>query len=852
MVVEETNCKKRKERTMKKNELMGKFLAAALAASMAASPAMTFAATTNGALDGTKDANNNPTSVNNDLNDKDIINKDAKGSITIHKYDLTSAQNDINFAWSDTDHNSDGTDSTMTTKDGGQTITITSNGKQNAEAEKALAPYAIKGVEFTYLRVGDVKTLSDINEDNVNGDIELIYGVDTDLMAILGLQPYDAATKGTGFVAVTQVDGTNYFTPEQIRNALKTVLDVDTYNNADKKTGDASYATGEGVGTKGKSGSTSEEGTRIDSKKGVTAVDRLEDYIVTANDKHAAGTAMTLTDKDGMTTKDNLDLGLYLIVETKVPENVTETVNPWFVQLPMTDIEGDQWFYDVSCYPKNQNGHPTLDKKVRNAYGTAGLNYNSAGTNDTAGTVKINKQDTLAKGVAGIVTNDDGKKGDDLAGWLTEGKKAADYQWNTTTTASEGDVLDFMLESKLPNITSKATRLKKFEYIDTLSKGLVYNKDAKIAIYNDKAAADVNDTTQAIDVWTAAGEDANYKFEAKEATSKQNGAQQIDVTLQTAGLKEIAEKYYDGQHYLVVYYTATLASNADTVLGDNGNPNDVSLIWSRTSDGYYNVLEDRSIVYSYGIDLAKLFSDNNTREADFKAVQFVLYNATEDYYVTAEKGNNTDGLYYVTGKSATKKGATIFSPDGTGKLLINGIEGDDYKLTEIHTAKGYTLGQNQVKITINQASREITPSAVYTMTAAKDHDEEHIKDEVTKLQLSNGETKDTANEGTTDKDAMVIGDLVTTTATIDGATADMANYGTADLDKTAVASLADKTAVNSANADLKMSITNHKGFSLPKTGGNGVYLVTILGILGAVIGFYVLSEDKKKKAKAAK
>lgn len=851
---------------MRKNEVMGKFLVAALAASMAVSPAMAFAATTNGALDGTNDEANNPTSVVGDLNDFDIQNKADHGSITIHKYDLTSAQNELTFNWSDTDHDSDGTDSTLTTSksQNGQagadskTFTITSNGKQNSDAEKALAPYAIKGVEFTYLKVGDVKTLSDINEDGTNGDIELIYGVDTDLMAILGLKVYDQGKKGTDGVAVTQVDGINYFTAEQIRVALKNVLNVDTYNGASKKGTDATYATGEGVGTAGTSGSTANEGNRLDHKKGVTAIDQLEDYIKNDGDAHAKGTPMTLTDKDGMTTKSNLDLGLYLLVETKVPENVTETVNPWFVQLPMTDIEGDQWFYNINCYPKNQTGHPTLDKKVRNEYGTAGLNYDSAGTNNTAGDVKINKQDSLASGAPGIVTNDDGKKGDKLDEWLTEGKKEKDYVWHDTTTASEGDRLGFMLESKLPNITSKATRLKRFEYIDTLSKGLVYNGDAKIAIYSDKTAADKNDTTQAIDVWTTSGKDNNYMFEAKEATAKPsddgtvkgNGAQQLDITVQEAGLREIAEKYYDGQHYLVVYYTATLASNADTVLGDNGNPNDVSLVWGRSSEKYYNVLEDRSIVYSYGIDLQKLFSDNNIKEADFKAVQFVLYNATEDYYVTAEKGNNTDGLYYVKGKEKDKANATIFSPDGTGKLLINGIEGDDYKLTEIHTAKGYTLGQNQVRITINQASRAITPSAVYTMTVAADHTEEHIKDEVTKLQLSNGTTEDTFNEGTTDKQGIVIGDLVATTATIDGETAKMGNYGSAALDAKAVSDLKDKTAVNSTNADLKMSITNHKGFSLPKTGGKGVYFLTIVGVVGAVIGFYIISEDKKKKAKA--
>lgn len=91
---------------MRKNEVMGKFLAAALAASMAVSPAMAFAATTNGALEGS-DAADNPTSVVGDLNDFDIQNKADHGSLTIHKYDVTSASQDgFTFNWSDTDHDS--------------------------------------------------------------------------------------------------------------------------------------------------------------------------------------------------------------------------------------------------------------------------------------------------------------------------------------------------------------------------------------------------------------------------------------------------------------------------------------------------------------------------------------------------------------------------------------------------------------------------------------------------------------------------------------------------------------------------------------------------------------------------
>ena len=97
------------------------------------------------------------------------------------------------------------------------------------------------------------------------------------------------------------------------------------------------------------------------------AKDALEKYI----QKTPETVKMPLTSQKGYTTASDLELGLYLLVETKVPENITETVNPWFVQLPTTTDNGEEWFYDVTLYPKNQSGNPTLDKLVRNASGSA-------------------------------------------------------------------------------------------------------------------------------------------------------------------------------------------------------------------------------------------------------------------------------------------------------------------------------------------------------------------------------------------------------------------------------------------------------------------------------------------------
>lgn len=819
---------------MKKNECVKRFLVSTLALSLALTPLTyyvppAYAANVNNTQAGTN--GNNATDVDNDLGDFDIIDKDAVGSIKIRKYDFTSAQNDgYVFNWSPTDHDSNGVDSTLNTPDG-KTINITSNGKENAEATNALKEYAIKGVEFTYLRVGDVKTLTDINEDGVNGDSMLIYGVDRDLMNILGLQQYSRASKGKGKVAYKLIDSVNYFSSQQINDALKEKLAITRYSG--------SYSTSEQEGK----GTGNSQGERLDKEAGVTVKDQLEKYITEKGNDHAPGVAFAETDADGITEIKAIDLGLYLIVETKVPENVTDTVNPWFVQVPMTTIKGEEWFYDIVCYPKNQTGHPDLDKLVRNAYGTPGLNHDSKGPATYTPGNRVDRGEEYSN-KAEIVTNGDTLKGTDYGAWLTNADKNGDYIYNTTVTASEGDILDYILVSKLPRITSSTTYLQVYDLYDTLCNGLSYNNDLKIAIYNAEEPARVNDTTHAIDVWTMQN-GTNYNFTCQESKGKQDQSTTIHVSMTKAGLGEINKKYYDGEHYLVAYYTATLESNATTVLGDEGNPNDVTLVWKRTSDNYYNTLEDRSIVYTYGIDLTKTFSDGNKKEEDFKAVQFVLYNETEDYYVQA-KQSATDGLYYVTGKAAAKEKATVFSPSKEGKMVIHGLEGDNYAMTEIATAKGYSILQNQLSIVINTASRDITPSSVHYMTAAKDYDVEHPNNNHT-FTLSDGTPLDTLEEGTTDKQNMFISDLNPSSATVDDIQATLKEVRQLSLGLNEInATKNAQASLSSESAAVLITIENGIIFLLPMTGGVGMSLVTILGVVGFIVSLYFLFAKKKR------
>ena len=91
----------------------------------------------------------------------------------------------------------------------------------------------------------------------------------------------------------------------------------------------------------------------------------------------SGGVVMAETDVTGHTSASDMEQGLYLVVETCVPENVTSTCNPFLVSLPMTTIDGTAWNYDVTVYPKNQTGNPDLEKTVREAKNSTGKNTGS-------------------------------------------------------------------------------------------------------------------------------------------------------------------------------------------------------------------------------------------------------------------------------------------------------------------------------------------------------------------------------------------------------------------------------------------------------------------------------------------
>lgn len=580
------------------------------------------------------------------------IDTGRSASLTLYKYDLTGAEQD--GLW--------------------DAQSYISTGLADETVNTSLSQYALKGVEFSYCKLADLSIYKGTGAEGQQETVPLYAFTEntktgsketTDFLSALGLTTNDAYR--------TDHDAKQnriwYFQSDVLIDALEQAL------------------TANATSTK----------------------DALEQYMA-AN----GGTAMPETDENGYSKVEGLSQGLYLLVETRVPENVTATTAPFLVNLPMTTVDGSDWNYDVTLYPKNETGNPTLEKTVRESRTDTGKN--------------AGKPDDITDGYA------------------------------HTATASDGDVVEYQILSTLPTITSSATALTTYTFVDNLSAGIQYNKnDVEIAFFRDAACTDQ------VAVWTE--QDGKFSVSYTDYSSESGSCMTISMT--EAGLTEMntATAVYDPETSLLrgysnctmrITYACTLGSDAATVYGDSGNPNDVTLTWQRSNMDYYDTLQDCCHIYTYGLDLTKQFSDD---AGNFGNVTFLLTNSTDDCYVQA-KLNKTEGIYYVTGHTGKEAEATLFIPIASGSVIVKGLENDSYTITETTTDDGYVLLNEDITVEISTAPGTETCPVCETA-------------------------------------------LLTATAKVNGKDVEM------DEDNSSVHAL------------VPLTVTNTRGFDLPKTGGRG-------------------------------
>lgn len=650
------------------------------------------------------------------------IDESRTGSLTIYKYDLTNAEKD--GVW-DSSYVSTGVFDQSGVND-----VLGGSGAALGNGETGYG-YAIKGVEFSYVKVADIVTFSESeNDSRTDSHVEILYAIDK--------------TKGADFLkALNLADGAQRYTNADTLDSTKYYYQSDVLIDA--------------------------LAAVLESNSTVVK-NALEAYI-SAN----GGTAMPLTDSYGKTKAENLNLGLYLVVETKVPEMVVSTTDPFLVSVPMTSVNGTnatdggtRWIYDITLYPKNLTGIPSLEKTLRE-----------------------NKNDT--------------------------GKTEA---YAHTGTASAGDTIDYQIISTLPSITSESTYLSCYTFVDTLSKGLTYNKgDVILEFFTDATCTD------SAAKWTEADGKFTVAYNTTEA-----GESVMTIEMTAAGLTEIntSKAVYSGAFMVNsgysdctvrITYAAKMDSSSDLVFGDKGNDNKVVLTWKRSSQNYYDTLVDDCHVFSYGIDLTKLFSDG---KGDFSKVEFLIQNKTDNYFVKAEL-NETEGVYYVVDHVTDKADATRFVPvktaDAQGRIIVKGLEDDTYTMTEVRTDNGYVLLKQDIEVVISQKESADSCTVYASDTLGL------IQNDPRYAQIiqSNADLKNIPQKHLEHK-------LRTASATVSGKKVNMVEDN------------------GSTNAEAPLTVVNTRGFDLPKTGDNGTMMFTVVGILlmvGAVSVIALVSREKR-------
>lgn len=225
-------------------------------------------------------------------------------------------------------------------------------------------------------------------------------------------------------------------------------------------------------------------------------------------------------------------------------------------------------------------------------------------------------------------------------------KTGLETGWQDSADYDKNDKVPFQLTATLPS-NYDAFQEYYLEFVDTLSKGLSYNKDAKVYVVNGDTRQDITNS------FTVSEDGSSFKIDNLKAVQ--------GVTI-TATSK------------IVVEYTATL--NDQAAIGKKGNPNEVALTYSNDPNALGKGEEspkgetpkDKVIVFTYKTIINKVDQDQKA----LKGAGFTLYKLV--------KGDNGEEKYQIVQE--------IKAGDTTSFEFV-GLDAGDYKLSETTTPGGY-------------------------------------------------------------------------------------------------------------------------------------------------------------------
>lgn len=566
--------------------------------------------------------------------------------------------------------------------------------------------------------------------------------------------------------------------------------------------------------------------------------------------------APATTDSDGKVTFTNLPIGIYLVVETDAPSQVTKK-SAFLVSIPTT-VDNNSWLYDVHVFPKNATTYGqtvTLIKKGSDNKKLTGVTFvlQREGTDKTWSMVVLTNDDGSEKK---LITNDDGEIrienlvpgtyrlietnigdntgyiGDftktyefvvDNDGNITKKNAGDDYivvneggsatitvtnekpdmekkvkdkdgDWKQDADYSVGDTISYQIKVKVPE---NIANLKTFKVTDTPN-GIQYTSET-LKVYQAN-----NDGTMGADLIDATN---NYTLTEDTTTS---GFTVAFNTKSTAITDNAGKNIY-------ITYDAVLLSNAASANGtvNAGNTNTVQLTYSRYTttdstpdDGYpdppveeEDTIEDTAVVYTFQMDIVKKGKDDNGNETSLQGVTFDLYRQATDADTDTDKISDADAKAAGLDTSDNQKwvkinNTTSLTTAADGKVSVTGLKNGIYYLVETATVNGYNLLSKPVKIELN-VEYETDFASVSADSSTDDSTDTSTNSTIIKKKYNGVE--------------------ITSNSTVNGNT-----------------------------IESEITILNTKGFTLPTTGGMGGFVFAVAGCMIMVAGILLFKKTKKK------
>ena len=557
--------------------------------------------------------------------------------------------------------------------------------------------------------------------------------------------------------------------------------------------------------------------------------------------------------------------GLYYVSETNAPANVTGKTDDFLVSLPMTNVEGNDWIYDVHVFPKNKTtyGGVTLVKQgkegTKAAVSLEGAEFILQMKDKEATTakwdyLKYDDSSTSAKWTyTGVAPTDATKFKTDSNGQINVKDLTAGTYRFIEVSAPNGYIMD---------------GTKKYQFtIDTDGK-VTWEEDANVGgigttsnvggthsaivtITNEKPDTEKFVMDRKSKDWEA---DADYRVGAVVPYLIRVDVPSNVAKLKTFKLTDTMKNltYKDGSFKIyntkATDYTGTapiLTGITPTVSGKTWEIEFNTVGTDGTITSSVEAYKGQSIYIYFEATL-----DNNAAMTEAGNPNNITLDYSNAIYPTGDPSNPNDGKdpivdYIKDVVNVFTFGIDVLKLDGeatTPNTPLDGVTFDLYRVKDgvslpaapakVTEAWLKTAG-NAVKIgskttgADGKLSFEGLDNATYYLVETQTKAGYNLLKEPYKavLNLTATFTKETTKKITTDSVNETV-TTETTTTTI---------YGTG-------------AGVGTTNGKFVVTVKNYKGFTLPTTGGIGTFVFTFAGIAMMAAAVILLITSKKKKA----